>query len=219
MLTYQRSIRSRDGSRLPALHAYAVHLHRAVHKTQEKIIMVIALLGYYCIHPALQVMKMAFCAMSVLGRWGSCMAFDRFVEYVNLRQSQRNSSFRAFDAALHYTPRLLPMMHVDAAYTAAVGGGEAGADAGYDPRLIRDVERLVALFVRLLGRDLTVPTTTNPFFHTGNAVDPNAGAACAHRPTEWLWQVESGRAAGNGLEAQSCAMWLQSLLQDHMFHF
>ena len=79
---------------LPLLHAYAVHLHRVVHKTQEKVIMVITLLGYYCIHPALQLLKRVFCAISQLGRMGSCMAFDRLVEYINLRQSQRNSSFR-----------------------------------------------------------------------------------------------------------------------------
>ena len=65
VLTYQRSIRSRDGTVLPELHAYAVHLHRVVHKTNEKVIMVIALLGYYCIHPALQLLKCTFCACEV----------------------------------------------------------------------------------------------------------------------------------------------------------
>ena len=217
VLTYQRSIRSRDGTLLPELHAYAVHLHRVVHKTQEKVIMVIALLGYYCIHPALQVLKAAFCAMSVLGRMGSCMAFDRFVEYINLRQSQRNSSFRAFDAALHYTPHLLPMLHVDAAYTAAVSGGEAGGDAGYDPRMIHEVQRLVELFESKLGRDLTIPSSTNPFWHTGNAVQLDSGSAAGMRPWFHLWDVWSGQSAGDGLVAQACALWLQDLLADHMF--
>ena len=217
VLTYQRSIRSRDGAPLPELHAYAVHLHRAVHKTQEKVIMVIALLGYYCIHPALQRMKAAFCGVSLLGRFGSCMAFDRLVEYINLRQSQRNSSFRAFESALHYTPRLLPMMHVDAAYTAAVSGGESGGDAGYDPRMIRGVQHLVTLFEQRAGRDLTIPSTHNPFFHTGSNVNRNAGAARENRPTEWLWAVESGRSAGDGQTAQSCPVWLQNLLHSHMF--
>ena len=217
VLTYQRSIRSRDGTKLPELHAYAVHLHRAVHKTQEKVIMVIALLSYYCVHPALQLLKTAFCGVSLLGRPGACMAFDRLVEYINLRQSQRNSSFRAFESALHYTPRLLPMLHIDAAYTAAVSGGESGGDAGYDPRMIRDVQLLVAFFVQMLGRDLSVPSAKNPFFHTGNDVDVNAGPAREYRPSEWLWNVESGRSAGNDAAAQSCTAWLLSLLSDHMF--
>ena len=217
VLTYQRSIRSRDGTVLPELHAYAVHLHRVVHKTNEKVIMVIALLGYYCIHPALQLLKCAFCAISLLGRLGSCMAFDRLVEYINLRQSQRNSSFRAFDSALHYTQHLLPMLHVDAAYTAAVSGGEAGGDAGYDPRLIREVQRLVELFERKLGRDLTIPSADNPWWHTGNAVRLDAGAAHDYRPWEHVWNVESGQSAGDGLAAQACALWLQDLLASHMF--
>ena len=217
VLTYQRSIRSADGGSLPELHAYAVHLHRVVHKTQEKVIMVIALLSYYCIHPALQLLKRVFCAISLLGRLGSCMAFDRLVEYINLRQSQRNSSFRAFDAALHYTPHLLPMLHVDAAYTAAVSGGDAGGDAGYDPRLIREVQRLVELFEQKLGRDLTIPSPHNPFFHTGNAVQLDGGAAQSHRPWQHVWNVESGQSAGDGLAAQACAVWLQDLLANHMF--
>ena len=217
VLTYQRSIRSRDGTLLPELHAYAVHLHRTVHKTQEKVVMVIALLGYYCIHPSLQLLKRTFCAISLLGRLGSCMGFDRLVEYINLRQSQRNSSFRAFDSALHYTPHLLPMLHVDAAYTAAVSGAEAGGDAGYDPRMIREVQRLVELFESKLGRDLTIPSSHNPWFHTGNAVRLDAGGAQDYRPWEHIWRVESGQSAGDGLAAQSCALWLQDLLASHMF--
>ena len=217
VLTYQRSIRSRNGEPLPKLHAYAVHLHRAVHKTQEKVIMVIALLGYYCVHPALQLLKRAFCAISLLGRFSSCMAFDRLVEYINLRQSQRNSSFKAFDSALHYTPHLLPMMHVDAAYTAAVSGGDGGGDAGYDPRLMREVERLLAMIEQKIGKDLTIASDTNPFFHTGNGVNLNAGAAREYQPWEWLMRVASGRSAGNGMAAESCALWLQDLLRDHMF--
>ena len=217
LLTYQRSIRTRNGALLPELHAYAVHLHRVVHKTQEKVIMVIALLGYYCIHPALQLLKSTFCAMSLLGRLGACMAFDRFVEYVNLRQSQRNSVFLAFDSALHYTPHLLPMLHVDAAYTAATSGGDGGGDAGYDPRMIREVQKLVELFVRMLGSDLTVPSTDNPFWHTGNPVRVDAGAAKEYRPDEHIWNVESGQSAGDGLAAQACALWLQDLLASHMF--
>lgn len=218
-LTWQRAIRSADGAPLPLQHAYAVHLHRAVHKTQEKRIMVIALLGYYCIHPALKLFKTAFCAISLLGRLGLCMAFDRLVEYINLRQSQRNSSFRAFDAALHYTPHLLPMMHVDAAYTAAVSGGESGGDAGYDPRMIREVTKLVEFFERKLGNDLTLPSAINPFFHTGNDVNLHNGAAREHRPWQWLWAVARGTAAGIGAAPQACALWLQEVLQGQMFPY
>lgn len=217
VLTYQRSIRSCDGSSLPALHAYAVHIHRCVHKTQEKVIMVIALLGYYCIHPSLQLLKRTLCAMSLLGRPGACMAFDRLVEYINLRQSQRNSSYRSFDAALHYTPHLLPMMLADAAYTAAVDGSDRDGDAGYDPRLIREVQCLVTFMETKLGHDLTVPSAQNLFWHTGNPVQLDSGTARDYRPWVRLWDVFSGRSAGDGSNAESCATWIYNLLRDHMF--
>jgi len=189
-----------------------VHLHRAVHKTKEKIIMIIALLGYYCIHPALQLVKRVFCAMSLLGNMGSCMAFDRLVEYINLRQAQRNSSFRAFDSALHYTERMLPMMHVDAAYTAAISGNDPGGDVGYDPRLIREVEELVKWFTEKAGTDLTQPNPGNPFWHTGHHANMAMGSARQCRPSQWLWDVAIGRAAGISANAQSCAAWVQGIL-------
>jgi hypothetical protein len=171
--------------------------------------MVIALLGYYCIHPALQLMKIAMCGISLLGRLGSCMAYDRLVEYINLRQSQRNSSFRAFDSALHYTPHLVPMMHVDAAYTAAVADGEDGGDAGYDPRLLREALVLVELFTQKLGADMTIPSADNLFYHTGNSVRLDTGPARDYQPWVHVWNVERGTSAGDGAAPQSCPVWLQ----------
>ena len=148
------------------------------------------------------------------------MAFDRLVEYINLRQAQRNSSFQAFDSALHYTPRLLPMMHVDAAYTAAISGAEAGADAGYDPRMIREVDRLVDFITDKLGVDLTQVDPNNPFWHTGNTVNGATGSSREARPQDWLFMVESGASAGvgpAGARPQSCANWVQELLDSGMF--
>ena len=79
------------------------------------------------------------------------------------------------------------------------------------------MDRLIALFTRLLGKDLTIADPTNPFYHNGNAVNLAAGSARDYRPWVWLWEVAFGRSAGNDAAAQSCAAWVQDQLDGHMF--
>ena len=61
-----------------------------------------------------------------------------------------------------------------------------------------EVAKLVEAFVQLLGTDLATPTTTNPFFHTGNPVQLSSGPYQSYQP--WLWpdRVAQARAFGKG---------------------
>ena len=217
VLSYQRAIRDRNGQLLPKLHAYALHLHRCVHKPNESKINLIALVGFYCIHPALKLFKLAMCGVSLLGRLSSCMAFDRLIEWINFRQSQRNSSFQAYDRSLQYTPELQPMMHVDAAYTAATLGKSPEADDGYDRRTLNNALRLVDRFLQESGTDLTIPSVHNPWWHTGNPVPLANDSDRRMRPADYFWAVMRGTAAGKDASAQSSGQYVDDHLQHHMF--
>ena len=102
--------------------------NRCVHQPNESKINLIALISFYCIHPALKLFKRVMSGFSMLGRIGSCMAFDRLIDWIDFRQGQRNSTFRAFDRSLQYTPELQPMMHVDAATTLSIGRNASRID-------------------------------------------------------------------------------------------
>ena len=217
VLAYQRAIRSRNGALLPKLHAYAIHVHRCVHKPNESKINLISLVSFYCIHPALKLFKTAMCGISLLGRIGSCMGFDRLIEWINFRQGQRNSTFQAFDRSLQYTPQLQPMMHVDAAYTAATLGTSPEADDGYDHRVLNNALRLVERFIRECGTDLSVATTDNPWWHTGNPVALDANSAREMRPWDFFWAVMRGTSAGKMARAQSAYDYVEDHLANHFF--
>ena len=76
--------------------------HRCVHKTQSQKIILIALISYYCVDPSLRSWKDMTASMSLLGRIGCNMFWDRLVEYINNRQKERNHSYMSFDSAIHY---------------------------------------------------------------------------------------------------------------------
>ena len=92
--------------------------------------MLITLVSFYCIHPALKLMKIVLCTISLLGRPSCNMAFDRLVEWVNARQSERNSCLHSSDAALQFTEVLRVcegmhtawiMMHVHESFSLPIG--------------------------------------------------------------------------------------------------
>ena len=217
VLSYQRAIRSRDGPMLPKLHAYAMHVHRCVHKPNESKINLISLVSFYCIHPALKLFKTIMCGFSLLGRLGSCMAYDRLIEWINFRQGQRNSTFQAYDRSLQYTPQLQPMMHADAAYTAATLGTSPEADDGYDHRVLNNAQRLVERFVQECGTDLSLVTTDNPWWHTGNPVPLTGNLTREMRPVDFFWAVLRGTAAGKMAAAQPAHDYVDEHLKNHFF--
>ena len=153
------------------------------------------LLGMHCAHPKLRLLLRATISVSLLGREGANMFADRLVEFVNFLQKRRNTGHAAFEAALQFTPHLRALMHAHAAYEAAVLGAPHAEDP-IRPPTHYEVAKLVDEFVRLLGTDLTVISTANPFFHTGNSVQLSAGPYQSYQP--WLWpeRVARGRAFG-----------------------
>ena len=109
------------------------------------------------------------------------------------------------------------MLHADAAFSAAFGHS-SDADRGYDPRMLNHVRRLVEFFERTLGRDLTLPSADNPFWHTGNAVPLAGGLARDRRPWEFIWDVEIGRSGSmGGGTATSAGAYVQDHLANHFF--
>lgn len=216
-ITYHRAIRAGDGATIPKVLAYAFHVHRTVHKTQEQQITLISLISYYCIHPALRLFKDAMSSLSLLGRTGANMAFDRLVEWINLRQSERSSSFQSYDGALQFTNRMQPMLHVDAAFSAAALGNRSDADAGYDPRIEHQVRRLIRVFERDVGCNLTIECPNNPFWHTGIDVPLETGPTRERRPWSYVWEVAMGRIAGRQASAQTSYDNVQERLGDRMF--
>jgi hypothetical protein len=241
-LMYQQAIRGARGGILPKLHAYAFHVvshrprthrpqhqrappfmqppparqHRTIHKPQEARIMLITLISFYCIHPALVPFKLLMCGLSLLGT--VFMAYDRVVEWVNARQSERNACLQSSESALQFTAHLQAMLHVDANFSAAALGLSPDADRGYDPRILNQVHRLVDFFEQHAGRDLTVASADNPFWHTGNAVPLAGGTARERRPWDFLFDVMSGRSAGKMAQAQSAAAYVQDHVANHLFH-
>ena len=53
-------------------------------------------------------------------------------------------------------------------------------------------------FLKLLGRDLSIHTTHNQFWHTGVPVPLDAGDYRFRRPEEWFWSAARGASAGMG---------------------
>jgi hypothetical protein len=177
--------------------------------------MLITLISFYCIHPALVPFKLMMCGLSLLGT--VLMAYDRVVEWVNARQSERNACLQSSESALQFTAHLQSMLHVDANYSAAALGLSPDADRGYDPRMLNQVRCLVDFFEHHAGRDLTIASPNNPWWHTGNAVPLAGGTAERYRPWDFLFAVMSGRSAGKWAQAQSASAYVQDHVANHLF--
>ena len=109
------------------------------------------------------------------------------------------------------------MMHVDAAYTAATLGSSPEADDGYDRRVLNNALRLVERFVQECGTDLSVVTTDNSWWHTGNSVPLTSGSAREMRPWDFFWAVLRGTSAGKMAKAQTAYNYVEDHLQNHFF--
>ena len=175
-------------------------------------------MSYYCVDPCLRAWKNISASMSILGRWGSSIFFDRFIEYMNDRQKQRNQSYQSFDSALHYTQHLQAMMHADAAFTAALLGSSPGADDGFDQRILNDALALAQKFQSELGSDLTRVNPGNPWWHTGNPLNLSAGVSRLRRPWEYIWAVARGASTGAGYShPEHVVAFAQRYMEDYLF--
>jgi len=199
-LQWQRAARRGDGTKLKKLFAYSFHIYRSVcHKPVAAQVALIALLGFYCTLPTLQVVLAVTCSLSMLGRMDSSMFFDRFLETVNNLQqgSKRNASGASFAKALDLTTLLRAKLHVRHAFQAEESGATEIDDPITESMLIQ-ARLLQDEFRRLLGTDLTAVDPKNPFTHTGRPVDLASGDFRWYRPWEWWRRVAEGRSIGKG---------------------
>lgn len=66
------------------------------------------------------------------------------------------------------------------------------------PSLLNGAALLRAEMKKLLPTDLTQPCAHNPFWHTGNAANMEAGNVMEHKPWKHIWRVADGIAHGKG---------------------
>jgi hypothetical protein len=199
ILRYQRVIRQGQGELLKVMAAYSIHVQRSLaFKTKSVLINFTSLMGLCCAHPKLQQVLHKVACVSIFGDF--LMAMDRFLEYVNWSQQRRNTAFRGFDAQLHFTHFLKPLIQVDAAWREINGGGH-GLDDGIPEYLFNDIMRLYTHFATLIPRDITITQKGNPFWFTGNAVPLADGDFRERTPWAYIWEVASGNSAGRGRKA------------------
>ena len=124
------------------------------------------------------------------------MAIDRLLEYVNGIQQKRMGAWQGFENAMHNTPLLYPLLHVDHAYQEAVHGC-ARTDDPMTNAMLFQARVLQDKFLERLGKNLTINTDVNPFWYSGQAV-PMRDSTDMHRRQPWLWakRVQEGRSKG-----------------------
>jgi hypothetical protein len=197
-LQWQRAARAGEGRKLVQLMAISLYAFRTFQfKVGCSQISMLALVSYLCVPDKLAAVVFAYSAVSLLGRVGRCMAIDRLLEYVNLLQQRRMNAFIGFDTALHHTPLLRAMLHVDHAYEEAVHGA-AKTDDPMTVSMIYQARLLQDLFLSKLGSDWTRADNTNPFWYTGNAVPMGGGDFRYRKPWEWVSRVAQGLSCGQG---------------------
>ena len=214
VLTFQRAIRKSDGACITKCLAYAFHCHRCfAFKIKSVYICMTVLMGLTTAHPKLVRVLEAHSCVSLFGRiW---MAFDRFLEYVNLLQQKRGTAFRGFDSQLHFTKYLKPLIHADAAWKDACGLGISNDD-GIPAYLYNDVHETRRKLRAALGTDLTLRVPGNALWHTGNAVPLTGGDYRERQPLLWWRMTADGRAAGKGrANAMKWSVFGQKYLDEH----
>jgi len=158
--------------------------------------MLIGLATLLCTHPKIRRVVEAYSAVSLLGRPGRCFYLDRLLEYVNLLQQQRMNAFTGFDTALHHTPLLRAMLHVDHAYQDATFGSTP-TDNGMTNSMLVQARLLQDMFLKELGRDLTIPNDHNAFWWTGVKQDMYTGDFRYKMP--WIWPERVWRGLSLGV--------------------
>eukprot|EP00965_Chrysotila_dentata_P072319 2390060-Pleurochrysis_carterae.AAC.5 len=199
------------------------------HKPTAAQIALIALLGFCCALPALQVILLTTVSISLLGRRGSNMYLDRLVECINKLQqgSKRSNNAASFARAMDMTQLLRAILHVRHAFQSSEHGATESDDpvtttcpclicavSPLCPQLLQDY------FLRECGRDLTASFTTNPFWYTGNPVSLHTGDYRTRRPWEFVWSTAAGRTAGKGrARSESWSAYAIRMLFEHFFPY
>jgi hypothetical protein len=102
LLFWQRAGRAGRGSEMKMLYAWGWHCCRSLaHKPKEVYILSIALMGLCCAHPKLVKVLEDTCILSLLGK--IFIFSDRFLEYINLLQQKRTTSFKGYDGQIQFS--------------------------------------------------------------------------------------------------------------------
>ena len=212
--------REANGQTCEDLHCLSFHQNRATtHKVNCVMISLLAILSTCATDPTAAAIAKDSCAFSATGKEGSLSFGDRYLEWLNLLQDQRDGKFAAFDKALHYTDHLEALMHVEQAWQTA----KNGASPLHDP--VRQSTLNAAEVVRKellakLGTDLTIPNTHNPFWYTGNPVNLAGGAAMRYRPWEYVQNVAAGLAAGKDrVSLEAWDAFLARMIAEQLFPY
>ena len=118
------------------------------------------------------------------------------------------------------TELLQPAMHVSRTWRYATGTCPPGSE-GVRASMQNEVEALVKLFTAELGTDLTTPTRTNPFWHTGNPTQLyGSGVNVKYvRPWEYIWRVAAATSSGHGTtRTERWNDWTSRMVTEHMFY-
>ena len=142
---------------------------------------------------------------------------DRYLEYLNNVQGERDGKFAAFETGIHYTEDLTAMIHVEQMWETS----QNGQSPLHDP--VRQSTLNAAEVVRRdlldkLGSDLTVADDYNPFFHTGSRVKLSSGSARSYRPWEDIQNVADGRTAGKDrVTRETWNAHINRVIRDQLF--
>ena len=215
-LQWQKDGRDGAGEMCGVLHALMLHACRCWgNKPNCVLTSLLALMSYFCTHSKISAVVLAFSSVSLLGHVG--MHIDRLLEYINLLQQKRMSTFQGFDNNLHHTELLQPMIHVDHAYQEA-RKGHTPTETPITNSMIFQTRAVQDLCVRLCGTDLTVRDPLNRFWYTGNAVRLEGGDYRWRKPWEWLRRVAAGLSAGCGrARAETAEAYVRNVFANHMF--
>lgn len=215
-LQWQKAARDGNGHTNETLHAHMFHACRVwAFKPNCTMTSLLALISYFCTHVKISAVVHAYSSVSLLGRIG--MAMDRLLEYFNLLQQRRMNAFAGFDNAMHSTDIILPMLHVDHAYTAAMKGAAPG-EHPLTQSMIYQIRAVQDLCVQHCGTDLTQHDPMNRFWYTGNAVPLEAGDFRFRKPWLWRERVEAGTSAGAGRDGgQTAERYVRDAFAYHLF--
>ena len=197
-MQWQRSARNICSTRFIQVLAYSCHIYRSVaHKPVAAQIALLGLLSLCCTLPAIQ--KCVFATMCVTLLGANYMFIDRFVEYLNKLQGEHMQSAHAasFGAAFDVTTLLPAILHVRHAFEAHETGHPNGSEPVTTAMLIA-ARKLQNEILQICGRDLTILTTHNEFWHTGVPVNCSTGDYRVRRPPEYVRKVQRGAVAGKG---------------------
>jgi hypothetical protein len=191
---------------------------RAIHKTSSTQISLLHLISIFGIHPELRASVRRRAFVSIMGRVGASVYADQAVEMQNADQKERNLGLSLLSSIL-FTRLLQPLNWVHRRWRAWAGASGPGED-GYRVSMVNDIHVLVDTFVRLIGTDLTIPSTTNHFWHTGtpHQSGPNSNLRDT-RPWEWMWRVADGTSAGvRTTRRETWIHYFRRHVADHMFY-